>query len=172
MPQLRIRVADSGDRDLVIGLLASAARWLRSRGIDYWQNWLAPPAHHLAWVDEGLSRGEFRILEIGDEIVGCLRLQYDDELFWGSRLERAGYIHSLTVDRRLAGRGFGRAALDLVGRSLLDKGVGLIRLDCGIGVTGLRAYYESLGFEAVGTTTVDGEELVLYERDLSGVFDR
>lgn len=167
MPRLRIRVADNHDRDLVYALLASAARWLRSRGIDYWQNWHAPPPHHAEWIDQGLASGEFRVLELAGEAVGCLRLQYADELFWGPCPERAGYIHSLTIDRRFAGRSLGREALDAVADALVAEGVGLMRLDCGVEVGGLRGYYESLGFEAVGTTTVDGEVLVLYERLLS-----
>jgi ribosomal protein S18 acetylase RimI-like enzyme len=156
----------------VLALLKSAALWLRERDIDYWQNWLEPPAHHLAWVDEGLVAGQFRIVDVEGAPAGCLRLQPDDEMFWGRRDDSAGYVHFLTVDRALAGRGLGRLILDAVAGDLEASGASFLRLDCGVGVVGLRRYYESCGFVAVSEATVDGEDHVLYERALCRSFDR
>jgi GNAT superfamily N-acetyltransferase len=166
MGELEIRVATSGDRDMILAFLCSAAVWLRERGVDYWQNWLDPPEHHVAWVEDGLVAGEFRIVESGSRSVGCLRLQDSDELFWGTRSEPAGYVHSLTTDRSLAGLGVGRRILDFVSEELRLHGIGLLRLDCGVDADGLRRYYESCGFVAVGETVVDGEALVLYEKSI------
>ena len=165
MAEIRLRTALASDREVIFGLLESAASWLRARGIDYWQNWLAPPAHHTRWVDDGLSAGEFRLIEDPDGVLGCVRLQDSDPLFWPDATDSAGYVHSLTIDRRFAGQGLGARVLDLIASELAVRGVGLLRLDCGESAAGLRHYYESLGFRQVGTTVVDGENLVLYERN-------
>lgn len=164
MGHLSVRVATVTDREAIFDMLRSAAIWLRGRGIDYWQNWLDPPAHHIAWIDDGLSAGEFRIVSVDRSIIGCYRLQDSDELFWGGRTEAAGYLHSLTVDRSRAGEGLGEQVIRRVAADLRSRGIGMLRLDCGECVNGLRRYYESLGFTAVGTSTVDGETLVLYEK--------
>jgi GNAT superfamily N-acetyltransferase len=162
--EFELRVADVSDRSAVFGLLKSAAAWLRERNIDYWQNWLEPPTHHVRWVDDGLAAGEFRVLESDGQVIGCVRVQGSDRLFWGADAGPAGYVHSLTVDRSRAGHGIGAQTLDMLGCELAAAGIGLLRLDCGERATGLRRYYESLGFRPVGTTVVDGESLVLYER--------
>lgn len=95
-----------------------------------------------------------------------MRIQDSDPLFWGKDAGLAGYVHSLTIDRSLAGRGIGARTLDLLGCELAAVGVKLLRLDCGESATELRRYYESLGFRPVGTTVVDGDSLVLYERPI------
>jgi N-acetylglutamate synthase-like GNAT family acetyltransferase len=164
MGDIVIRVATTKDRDRVFSLLRSAAMWLRERGIDYWQSWHAPPATHVDWVDSGLAAGEFRMVESEGSVIGCLRLQDSDEYFWGVRPEAARYVHSLTIDRARAGRGIGRRVIRMIEQSAASDGAELLRLDCGVDVGALRAYYESCGFAAVGETTVDGERLVLYEK--------
>jgi GNAT superfamily N-acetyltransferase len=153
----------------VFGLLKSAAQWLHDRDIDYWQNWLDPPAHHVRWVDEGLAASEFRIIESAGSVIGCVRLLDSDPLFWGEREDSAVYVHSFTVDRALAGHGIGACVLEVIEGDLAARGVGWLRLDCGEAATGLRRYYESVGFHPVGETVVDGERLVLYQK---AVIDR
>jgi len=164
MGDVVIRVATNEDRDRIFSLLRSAAVWLCERGIDYWQNWHNPPATHIDWIDGGLDAGEFRIVESRGAVIGCLRIQESDEHFWGVRPEAARYLHSLTIERTLAGQGIGRKVIKMIEESAALDGAGLLRLDCGVDVVGLRAYYESCGFEAVGETTVDGERLTLYEK--------
>jgi GNAT superfamily N-acetyltransferase len=164
MGDVVISVATNEDRDRIFSPLHSAAVWLRERGIDYWQSWHDPPATHVDWIDGGLAAGEFRMVESRGAAIGCLRIQDSDERFWGVRTEAAQYLHSLTIERTLAGQGIGREVIKMLERSAALDGAGLLRLDCGVDVAGLRAYYESCGFQAVGETTVDGERLTLYEK--------
>lgn len=165
--EVRLRAAAAEDRGAIFSLLEAAAVWLRQRRIDYWQNWLAPPDHHVRWVDDGLTSGEFRMIESAGSLIGCVRLQDADPLFWGARDDSAVYIHSLTVDRALAGRGIGARVLDAIGAESARRGARWLRLDCGASAVGLRAYYESCGFSAVGETVVEGERLTLYQRPLA-----
>ena len=163
MGDIDIRVATVEDRSDILELLRSAAAWLAKREIDNWQNWHEPPPHQVRWIDSGIGAGEFRMLESNGHAIGCLRIQDSDEMFWGPRSERAYYLHSLTTARSLAGQGIGRRVFDILESMAVRNGVELLRLDCAPDI-GLRAYYESCGFQAVGETTVDDERLVLYER--------
>lgn len=165
--EVRFRAATAHDRDVILSLLRAAALWLRERGIDYWQNWLAPPEHHVRWVDDGLTSGEFQLIQSAGSVIGCVRLQDADPMFWGIREEPAVYLHSLTIDRSLAGRGFGRQVLDAIGAESAGRGAMWLRLDCGESAGGLRAYYESCGFRTAGETVVDGEHLTLYQKSLT-----
>lgn len=166
MGDITIRVANVGDRDTIFALLRSAAVWLHERSIDYWQNWHDPSDLHVGWVEGGLASGEFRMVELSGSVIGCFRLQDSDDVFWGPRADTAGYVHSLVIDRSLAGRGLGQAVIGAIERDLVARGASALRLDCGVAISGLRNYYESYGFRAVGDTIVDGEQLVLYEKPL------
>ena len=109
----------------------------------------------------------FYFAKKNDEIVGMFRLQFSDEMFWGKMKDKAGYIHSFTTKRSLAGCGIGEEILNYIEKMLLSKSINLIRLDCGADNKGLCNYYENLGFEKVGQTNVDGEKLNLYEKEIT-----
>jgi len=167
MTDLTFRPAGGDETETVFTLLREAAVWLRDKGIDYWQNWLDPPEAHVAWIKRGFDRCEFFVVERKGEVVGCFRLQSEDAMFWGARNDSAGYIHSITTRRDLAGTGAGRRVLELIEVHCVDKGKQFLRLDCGSSISGLRRYYESCGFLPVGETTVAGEQLTLYEKPLT-----
>jgi len=136
--EIGIRLADAHDRDRIFELLREAAVWLRERDIDYWQNWHEPPPLHRQWVDDGISSGQFRVVERRGRPIGCLRLQDSDELFWGVRDEPAVYVHSLTIDRSRAGQGIGERVLSLVEVQAAAAGARFVRLDCGVAAPGGR----------------------------------
>ena len=149
-----------------LSLLREAALWLKGKGIDYWQNWLSPPEAHLSWVRSGFQNGEFHFVKEGDALLGMYRLQDEDESFWGKQAQEAGYLHSFTTVRTLTDRGIGFRIMDDVSSMLLDKGVSLLRLDCGTANEGLRRYYEKYGFRKVRDVTAFGNFLTLHEKRL------
>jgi ribosomal protein S18 acetylase RimI-like enzyme len=163
---LVIRKARPDELARVMGMLKGAAEWLRGRGIDLWQNWQSPSPKDAGWVRGGFERGEFRMVEMGGEVVGCLRLQSSDPEIWGERGGAAGYIHSFTIDRRLAGRGIGRRVLERIATECRDAGKAFLRLDCGTHVAGLRRYYQGCGFQEVGEAKYGENRLTLYEMTL------
>jgi ribosomal protein S18 acetylase RimI-like enzyme len=167
MDEIVIRGAAWDERDRVFSLLRGAALSFRARGIDYWQNWLDPPPAHVGWIDDGLRGGEFFMVVSNGDVIGCFRLQSTDVTFWGVRTEPTGYVHSMTIDRSFAGQGVGRMVLQMIESRLAADGDRFLRLDCGSDVVGLRRYYESCGFQAVGEVNVGGEKLVLYEKSLA-----
>jgi len=98
--------------------------------------------------------------------IGCFRLQWQDPMFWGEQEDTAGYIHSFTIARKYAGQGIGAQIIRLIENHCLENEKSLLRLDCGVDITGLRKYYENLSFKPVGEVTVEGERLTLYEKPL------
>ncbi|MBN2390409.1 MAG: GNAT family N-acetyltransferase [Anaerolineae bacterium] len=161
---LYFRPAQPDETSIVLQLLKEAALWLQKKRVDYWQDWLNPPLLFVQWIQQGFERGEFYLVYQQDELIGCFRLQWEDDAFWGTRAEPAGYLHSLTTVRRLAGQRWGEHILTLIEAHCQAAGKEYLRLDCGSQVTGLCRYYELNGFQQVGSTTVHGEALTLYEK--------
>lgn len=164
--ELYFRPAQLDELNLVLHLLREAALWLQEKHIDSWQDWLNPPLAFVDWIRQGFQRGEFYFVYQGCDLIGCFRLQWSDEVFWGERSEPAGYIHSLTTSRRLAGQRCGERVLALIEGHCAKCGKEYLRLDCKSDIDGLRRYYEANGFYKVGEITVRGEALTLYEKKI------
>ena len=92
------------------------------------------------------------------------RIQYEDELFWGKKNDKAAYIHSFTIKRELSGKGIGYRVLKEIEKNLKNKGINYLRLDCGINIKKLCDYYKNYGFNEVGNVIVYGEKLLLLEK--------
>jgi len=165
MKNLGFRKAKPGEIETVLSLLRDAASWMKGRGIDHWREWLDPPEIFVKWIREGFDRGQFYMVQGDGRTIGCVRMQSRDP-FWGEGEDSAGYIHSFTIDRDLAGRGIGVEVLNLIQDYFREHGKKFFRLDCGTEVKGLRAYYERFGFKPVGEVTVKGERLTLYEKPI------
>lgn len=161
---LYFRPAQPHEIIIVLQLLKEAALWLQKKQVDHWQDWVDPPLAFVQWIQQGFQNGEFYLVYQQSELIGCFRLQWEDDTFWGRRNEPAGYLHSFTTVRRLAGQRWGERILALIEAHCQAAGKEYLRLDCRSQVTDLCRYYESNGFQKVGTTTVRGEELTLYEK--------
>ena len=168
--ELFIRKGKSDELTIVFDLLYNAAIWLKNEKVDYWQNWLAPSELHLNWIKEGLDNGEFYFVYSNEDIiVGMYRLQYSDEMFWGKRNDKAGYIHSFTTNREYKGKKIGFRILESIEKGLLEIGSDYLRLDCSPDIKGLCKYYEDYGFEPRETVIVHGQTLRLYEKKMTTI---
>ena len=120
---------------------------------------------HIAWIKQGFDNSEFHFVEDENaELIGMFRLQFEDEIFWGKRNEKAGYIHSFTTNRSLKGNQTGYSIMRLIEQSLIEMDIHLLRLDCSLDVKKLCKYYEDFGFVPQGVITVQNERLQLYEK--------
>jgi GNAT superfamily N-acetyltransferase len=164
--QLSFRKARPDEMDMVLLLLKEAALWLREKKIDYWQQWLDPPPNFTEWIERGFDNDEFFIAEQDGNPAGCFRLQRQDPQLWGQQEDNAGYIHSFTVKRELAGQGNGYKLLKLIEAYCRDNGKTLLRLDCGTDIPGIRKYYEKYGFKWVNDTVYSGFPTTLYEKQI------
>ncbi len=163
----KYRTVKISEADQVFSMLKESAEWLRAKEIDYWQDWHKPQQQYKEWILEGIRKGDFYFALDDEIIVGMFRLQYEDELFWGKRTDRSGYIHSFTTKRTYQGKGIGKLILSDIEELLHEKGIPFLRLDCGTKIDGLCKYYEKNGFEPKGEIFMQGETLQLYEKKIS-----
>ena len=86
-------------------------------------------------------------------------------MFWGKRTEKAGYVHSFTINREQKFQGKGKEVLRYIEKYLARNGINLLRLDCGIEIDGLVKYYKNYGFKEKGEIEIHGEKLLLLEKE-------
>jgi ribosomal protein S18 acetylase RimI-like enzyme len=125
-----------------------------------------PAPNFVNWIQSGFDNNEFFMVESDNVIIGCFRLQWQDPQFWDQQEDNAGYIHSFSIKRELAGQGIGCRLLDLIEAYCLEHGKTLLRLDCNTDVPGLRKYYEKYGFKWVKDIVNAGFRSTLYEKPI------
>ena len=138
-----IRQATQQDTANVAEILCEAARWLEQSGRVMWRSDELVASRIKADVDAGL----FFIAECDGEVVGVVKFQLEDELFWPDLPQgRSAFVHRLAVRRAFAGGTISSALLSwAVDRArLLDRDY--LRLDCEASRPKLRAFYERFGF--------------------------
>jgi GNAT superfamily N-acetyltransferase len=144
----------------IVGLLQSAAEWLRG-GNDVHQ-WAQP------WPSEqdrsqrilrDLAEGKTWLLRDHSIAVATITGDSQDSRFWPveRQHEPAVYVRRLVVRRDYAGRRLGAALMDWAGlRALRCYGAQWIRADVWRTNTDLHRYYESQGFEFCGLSSDPG----------------
>lgn len=137
-----------GERtDDVLSVLDEAAEWLDARGAVQW------PLHfEAAWVAEAISRGETCLVEVGDEAVGTVTLEWSD--LWADVPGPAGYVHRMAVRWRAAGPG--EVILGWAAETAERQRVAVLRLDCVTSNRRLRSYYETRNFVHRGDVPAGG----------------
>ena len=158
---MKIRRARPDDIDVVLDVLAEAAAWLQTRGIEQW-----PDRFERDWVMPAIARGETWLAERDGEVVGSLVVQWEDRLLWAGYPTDAGYLHRLAVRRH--GHGLGARLLRWAEWHAAAAGKTFLRLDCVASNNMLRAYYERAGYERVADVTVGPYTEARYEKRVRG----
>lgn len=133
------------DVETVRSLLEEVSAWLLGMGLRQW-----PERFDDEWFVPALQDGHTWLARRGEDLVGTITLQWDDELVWGARPPDAGYVHRLAVRRGAAGSG--SELLVWAEGETRRAGREFLRLDCWSENARLRAYYEANGFEHRGDT--------------------
>jgi GNAT superfamily N-acetyltransferase len=137
-----IRPARGDDTRALVDILTDALKWVEQ--LD----------GTIMWVEGELEEprvraeaGMFAVAESDGRIVGAIRFQLDDPLFWpdidGSD---SAFVHRLAVRRSHAGQGVSTALLQWAVDRARELGKRYLRLDCDADRTRLRAVYERFGF--------------------------
>ncbi|MDT0552202.1 GNAT family N-acetyltransferase [Urechidicola vernalis] len=159
--------ANKSDLNSIIRLLKNASIELEEKGIDQWKYWQNPPKEKIDWLKHGLLNNEFFFVTANESVIGMFRLLYEDELYWGKQNDKAGYIHSLVIDSKFNGRGYGNKIVTQVEQELIAKDILLLRLDCLASNKGLCSYYEKQGFKKIGEVQMPLSLNNLYEKKLN-----
>jgi GNAT superfamily N-acetyltransferase len=153
---------DLGD---VVRLLADAAAWLHSRGLDQWPEGFAPPER----IGPYIARGEVWLVHDGGQAVATARVTgvADAPQLWtpAERGELALYVSKLAIDRAYAGQGLGAMVLRWITDHAAQLGYKWVRLDAWRSNPGLHAYYLARGWEHVRTAELSGRNsTTLFQR--------
>lgn len=144
MTAIVIRQAAAGDTPALVETLTEAADWVTQ--LDGTTMWVEGELEEHRVRDEAAA-GMFIVAEDEGQIVGAIRFQLEDQLFWpdidGSD---SAFVHRLAVRRAHAGRGISTALLQWAVDRARASGRRYLRLDCDADRPRLRALYEGFGF--------------------------
>jgi GNAT superfamily N-acetyltransferase len=144
---LEIRRCEVEDIFDILNLFKIAALNLQTKGINYWNYWLDPPDHKLAWILDGLKAEEFNFVYHNNRLAAMYRLSTSDHLYWGEMNDTARYLHSFVVNPIYKGQGLGDLILDYIENDMIAQNVFILRLDCVAENSKLVSYYLSKGFK-------------------------
>jgi GNAT superfamily N-acetyltransferase len=143
------------DLDHVVGLVQEAAAWLRSKGIDQWQEPWPDRAGQRERILNDLLKGKTWLVREGKIIVATITIDTDEPLdlherpVWPSDKSQrpALYVRRVIVSRRYARCGLGAALLDWAADvAERDHGAELIRIDVRTTNEKLHDYYKRQHF--------------------------
>jgi GNAT superfamily N-acetyltransferase len=142
--RLLIRQATSADANAIVETLAEAAKWVEELdGTIMWVEGELEQERVRAEADAAM----FVVGEVDGRVVGAIRFQLEDRLFWPD-LDAAdsAFVHRLAVRRAFAGQGISTALLEWAVDRARTLGKQYVRLDCDADRSRLRAVYERFGF--------------------------
>ena len=156
-----VRQATVADTPVLVATLMEAAAWVhRLDGTTMWVE---------GELDEHRVRAEakagmFVVAEANGAVVGAMRFQVEDQLFWPDIDGRdSAFVHRLAVRRSFAGRGISTALLQWATDRARGLGKRYLRLDCDADRTRLRALYERFGFTVHSYRQVGAYYVARYE---------
>lgn len=164
MTQYQFRKAQPEDVDDIIRIIAERIRWMDEKNLYQWNrtNYMQryPREYFLARIDAG----EFYLAYTPQEIVGIMALFTEDERWSEDEPKNCYYVHHLATKPNCSGAG--KALLSFCEQLSKQEGKEEIRLDCQKGNERLNAFYQSLGYEAVGPMVEDDYEGIKREKQL------
>lgn len=159
-----IRQATVDDTAALVETLTEAANWVEQ--LDGTTMWVEGELEE--WrVREEAAAGMFVVGEEGGRIVGAIRFQLEDPLFWPDLDGRdSAFVHRLAVRRAHAGRGVSTALLQWSVDRARALGRRYLRLDCDADRSRLRGLYERFGFRLHSYRQVGAYYVSRYELPL------
>jgi ribosomal protein S18 acetylase RimI-like enzyme len=164
---LAVDTATAADVPATQGLIDGARQWLRSRGIDQWQD----PVPDTVLLRDA-EQGNLFVVRQDQAIVAMVTVSDSDFETWCMESNPAAYVHRLAVAPTHRGSQLGQRLLAWVEQRAADSGAAVVRLDCATDNPGLRRFYEQQGFRHIRDVSVTalegGRQLAssLYEREL------
>jgi GNAT superfamily N-acetyltransferase len=161
----RIRRAGPPDAGAIEALLREAAQWVDALGVVMWEEGELDRSR----IDAEIEAGQFVVAEIGPAVVGAVRFQLEDPLFWPDLPPgQSAFVHRLVVGRAFKGQGVSRALLAWAVDQARQEGRDVLRLDCDADRLKLRALYETFGFRLHSYRQVGPYYVSRYEYPVGG----
>jgi GNAT superfamily N-acetyltransferase len=138
-----IRPATLNDLEVASSILIEAAIWLAQTGEMRWR----PEQFSPDLLEPLVHSSELFLAFRGDEAVGTMYLQLEDQVFWSDvPMGESLFIHKLAVGLEARGTGVSQALIEFAKLEVQCRGRKFLRLDCRNNPK-IRALYENAGFE-------------------------
>lgn len=144
--ELLIRKAVQADTAVFAAILHDAQAWLVEHGTAQW----VPGAHDPNVITQIIADGTGYVVEHEEQIIATCRLTRALPPHWQNAFENVGYLGTLNVARESMGYGIGAAVIRWAEVEMRAQGKTEACLDCYASNATLSAYYERLGYQAVG----------------------
>ena len=159
-----IRHAAAADAPALVETLVEAADWVMQ--LDGTTMWVEGELEEDR-VRSEVESGMFVVAEVEGQVVGAIRFQLEDRLFWPDLDGTdSAFVHRLAVRRAYAGRGISTMLLRWAVDRARSLGKRYLRLDCDADRSRLRALYEGFGFRLHSYRQVGAYYVSRYELDL------
>lgn len=164
MTSIVIRQATGEDTRALVEILTEAANWVEQMdGTIMWVEGELEEHRVRAEAEAGM----FVVAEAEGIVVGAIRFQLDDRLFWPDLDGRdSAFVHRLAVRRSHAGQGISTALVQWTVDRARSLGKRYLRLDCDADRTRLREMYERFGFRLHSYRQVGAYYVSRYELPL------
>ena len=143
---LPMRTAAGSDLATLIALLREAQAWMDQHRLGQW----VPGAHDPSRIEAMIHRREVYVVERDAQVIAVFALTSELPGHWPPHPDPFGYLSTLTVARDFAAQGIGAALIAWAEALLRDQRKRWSCLDCYGKNPRLRAYYERLGYVALG----------------------
>ncbi|MGW8532411.1 MULTISPECIES: GNAT family N-acetyltransferase [Nocardiopsidaceae] len=158
---MRLRQGGPADLPAVLEMFDRTVAWLAARGRSgQWGDapWSRDP-DRVRLVEDLVSDGMW-VAEAEGSPAGVLTVREEAPAYAPPAGEPELYVRLLLVSREHTGAGVGGELLAFARRRALDRGIGLVRVDCWSGGDGaLIRYYEGQGFTPTVRVPVGAREV-------------
>jgi hypothetical protein len=167
-PDPALRVARSASPETSAAIIEEVAAWGAAEGFPSWipGSFTGPDSRGVSHLLGDIATGGLYLVWRAGDAVATVSLLENDPMFWPDAGNDALYLHRFAVRRSAAGAG--RTAVLWCIDEARRRDRSLVRLDCLEDNPGIRRYYESFGFVAVGDKQINGVAYSLYEVSVDG----
>lgn len=168
---MTFRKSRTEDIPAMMGIIRQAQEYMKSQGIDQWQNGYPNEAVFLEDIEKGYSY----VCEEAGKVIGTIAVIFDgeptyDRIYEGAWLttdEPYAAIHRIAVDNALKGRGVAGQMIREVEQMCRDKGVRSIKNDTHRDNLSMQNMQKKNGFIYCGVIYLsDGAERIACEKVL------
>lgn len=168
---MEFRPAQPGDLEEIMKIIRQAQEYLRSAGIDQWQN--GYPSE--ATIRQDIEQGNSYVLTDNDgSVLGTTVLELDgdpnyDSIYEGAWLTHGSYgaIHRIAVRNQFKGQGLATKIIDAVEHECQQRGIYSLRVDTHKDNQSMQRMLQKNGFQYCGVIYLaDGSPRVAFEKVL------
>ena len=169
--KMLVRKGTTADIPAIYDIIKGAKMYLKSSGVDQWQNDYPNESTITADISDGVNY----VCHYGDKIVGTIAVIFDGEetyekIYNGKWLSESHYatIHRMAVDESFKGLGVGARMISFVETLCLQRNIRSIRVDTHRDNPPMQRMLNKNGFTYCGIIYLtNGDERLAFEKVLT-----